>query len=307
MVFSEVVIMLRCVSVLLIGACVFVCAVGLCAEPVPPPKPPEDISAEILKCDPNSCQVSDRLIGSMAGLPGSLVDLSSGDGQRLVRQADNFRKPGTHLQPSGEVKVMYHSWLDQTQARSASILGFLKASLDKNDRLEVRSTMLPGVSVLPEDLDYAKIAAAFRGKPQAEIDKYGIVMSVIVYEVSGALYNTSSRKIDVDWPCYSVAGGKSLLYKSGQETSQCFLMAVYAPIPFCIDLDALSKTPPDRKTPTQPSIASAFPDNNVPVDLSHITESGPVISLLLKAWVATHEPTLAISDSPRSVLMREAM
>ena len=45
----------------------FACSAGLCLEPVPPPKPPEDISAEIIKCDPNSCQVSDRLIGSMAG------------------------------------------------------------------------------------------------------------------------------------------------------------------------------------------------------------------------------------------------
>jgi hypothetical protein len=293
--------------VLVVIMCVSSCTAGLCLEPVPPPRAPEDISAEILKCDPNTCQVSDRLIGSMTGLPGSLVDLTSGDGQRLVRQADNFRKPGTKLQPSSEVKVMYHSWLDQTQAKGASILGFLKTSLEKNDRLEVRSTMMPGVAVLPEDLDYAKIAAAFKGKPQEEIDKYGIVMGVVIYEVSTALYNTTGRKVDIDWPCYSLAGGKSLLYKSGQESSQCFLMAVYAPIPFCIELENLSNTPPDTKPPDQISIASAFPDKSVTIDFSKITESGRVIDLLLSAWVARHQPTVAISDAPRAVIVPDVL
>ena len=235
------------------------------------------------------------------------MDLTSGDGQRLVRQADNFRKPGTKLQPSSEVRVMYHAWLDQTQAKGASILGFLKTSMERNDRLEVRSTVMPGVAVLPEDLDYAKIAAAFKGKPQEEIDKYGIVMGVVVYEISAALYNTTGRKIDIDWPCYSLAGGKSLLYKSGQETSECLVMAVYAPIPFCIELENLSTTPPDKRPPDQISIASAFPDKSVPIDFSKVTDSGPVINALLDAWVSAHQPTVAISDSPRSVIVKEVL
>jgi len=285
---------------------VFVCAASSCAETVPPPKPPEDLSAEIVKCDPNTCQVSERLIGSMAGLPGSLVDLSSADDQKLVRQADNFRKPGTKLQTSGEVKVMYHSWLDQTRAKNASILGFLKTSLERNDRLEVKSTVLPGVAVLPEDLDYEKIAAAFKGRPQEEIDKYGIVMSVVVYEVSAALYSTSDRKIDVDWPCYSLAGGKSLLYKSGQESSQCFLMAVYAPIPFCVELDRLSKTSPDKRGPDGVSTSSNLPDKNAQIDFSQVTKSGGVIGTLLDSWVAKHQPKVAITDTPRLVMVENA-
>jgi len=286
---------------------VSICTAALCAEPVPPPRPPEDISAEILKCDPNTCRISDRLIGSMAGLPGSLVDLTSGDGQRLVRQADNFRKPGTHLQPSGEVKVMYHAWLDQTQVKSASILGFLKTGMDRNDRLEVRSTMMPGVAILPEDLDYSKIAAAFKGKPQEEIDKYGIVMGVVVYEISAALYNTTGRKIDVDWPCYSLAGGKELLYKSGQETSECLVMAVYAPIPFCIELQNLSETPPGQQPPDQINISSAIPNKSAGMDFSKITQDGRVIDLLLSAWVAKHPPAAAISDPPRAMLVPDVL
>ncbi len=298
---------MRYLKILLVMICVLGWSIAQCAEPVPPPKPPADISAEILKCDPNTCQISERLIGSMAGLPGSLVDLTSGDGQRLVRQADNFRRPGTHLQPSGEVKVMYHAWLDQTQAKTASILGFLKTGMDRNDRLEVRSTMMPGVAVLPEDLDYAKIAAAFKGKPQEEIDKYGIVMGVVVYEISAALYNTTGRKVDIDWPCYSLAGGKSLLYKSGQETSQCLVMAVYAPIPFCIELEDLSKTPPDKPKPGDISIASSIPDKATPIDFSKIAENGQMIDLLLSAWVASHQPTVAITDSPRAMLVPDVM
>jgi len=268
---------------------------------------PEDISAEIIKCDPNSCQVSDRLIGSMASLPGCLVDLESGDGEKLMRQVDNFRKPGTHLQPSGEVKVMYHSWLDQTRASSAKILGFLTGNLDRNDRLEVKSTMLPGVSCLPEDLDYGKIAAAFKGRPQSEIDRYGIVMNVMVYEVSGAIYNNSSRKTDIDWPCYALAGGKSFLYKSGQESSKCFLMAVYAPIPFCIDLNTLSETPPSKGKSTNISVLTAgLPDyNQKSTDFSAVLESGEVINKLLNTYVASHKPKVSIADAPRAVVAPE--
>lgn len=276
------------------------------AEPLQLSKPPEDVSAEIVKCDANSCQVSDRLIGSMAGLPGCLVDLSSGDGQRLVRQVDNFRKPGTKLQPSGEVKVMYHSWLDQTQAKSASILGFIRGSMDKNDRLEVKSTLIPGVSILPEDIDYAKIAAVFRRMPREEIDRYGIVMGVLVYDVCGAIYNTSNRKIDVDWPCFSLAGGKSLLYKSGEENNKCILMAVYAPVPFCLELDTLSKTPPDATSPDGvKSLELKTPGGTPGMDFSRITESGPIITKLLKAYVDSHKPAVGVADSPRAVSARE--
>lgn len=292
--------------VLLVAIIVSCCSTGLLADELVLPKPAQDISAEIIKCDANSCQVSDRLIGIMTGLPGCLVDLSSGDGQRMVRQVDSFRKPGTHLQPSGEVKVMYHSWLDETQARSASILGFMGKSLEKNDRLEVKSTMIPGVSVLPEDLDYEKIAAVFGGMTREEINKYGIVMGVLVYEVSGAIYNTSNRKIDVDWPCYSLAGGKSLLYKSGEENSKCFLMAVYAPVPFCLDLQSLSKTPPNKGASEHVTAEALGLPNDAPaVDLSRITESGAVISKLLNAYVASHKPAVGIADPPRAVVAPE--
>lgn len=291
--------------VLLIAIALSCCGVFSSAEAPPPPKPPEDVSADIVKCDANSCQVSDRLIGSMAGLPGCLVDLSSSDGQRLVRQVDSFRKPGTKLQASGEARVLYHSWLDQTQARSASILGFIKGSVEKNDRLEVKSTMLPGVSVLPEDLDYAKIAAVFKGMPQAEINKYGIVMGVMVYEVSGAIYNTSNRKIDVDWPCFSLAGGKTLLYKSGEENSKFLLMAVYAPVPFCVELDTLSRKSPDKGMPDKAVVSAlGLPDDTPPVDFSRITESRPMISKLLKMYVGSHKPTVGVADSPRAVSAR---
>lgn len=298
---------MRHLRMLPILALMFLFTAAMCAEPVPPPNPPEDISAEILKCDPNTCRISDRLIGSMAGLPGSLVDLTSGDGQRLVRQADNFRRPGTHLQPSGEVKVMYHAWLDQTQVKSASILGFLKTGMDRNDRLEVRSTMMPGVAILPEDLDYAKIAAAFKGKPQEEINKYGIVMGVVVYEISAALYNTTGRKIDVDWPCYSLAGGKELLYKSGQETSECLVMAVYAPIPFCIELQNLSETPPGQEPPDPINISSGIPNKTTGIDFSKVTQNGQMIDLLLNAWVAKHPPTVSVSDPPRAMLVPDVL
>lgn len=296
--------LLRCSRALLIAVCVFCCASVLCAD-VPAPKDPEDISAEIIKCDPNSCQVSDRLIGSMAGLPGCLIDLSAVDGERQVRQVDNFRKPMTHLQPSGEIKVMYHSWLDETRAKSAKILGFLTGNLEKNDRLEVKSTMLPGVSLLPEDLDYEKIAAAFQGKSQAEIDKYSIVMSVLVYEVSGAVYNTSSRKVDIDWPCYALAGGKNFLYKSGQESSKCLLMAVYAPIPFCVGLDTLAKTPVTKGGPDRVGSLSVGPDEGTKVDYSRVTESSEVISKLLSMYVKAHKPTVSIADAPRAVIAEE--
>lgn len=293
-----------------------ICLLGggpsLLAATAPPPKPPDDVSAEIVKCDINSCQVSERLLGSLGALPGCLVDLSSGDGQRLVRQVDNFRKPGTKLQASGVATVQYHAWLDETQARSASILGFIKGHLEKNDRLEVKSTMLPGVSVLPEDLDYAKIAAVFKDMPQSEIDRYGIVMGVVIYEVSGAIYNTSNKKIDVDWPCFSLAGGKSLLYKAGEETSKCFLMAVYAPVPFCVGLDALSKTPPnqipDTKGTNGKGIASALglPDNTELFDYSSITKSGPIITRLLQNYTETYRPAVSVADAPRAVSAAEA-
>jgi hypothetical protein len=301
---------LRCLRVMLIGLCVSWCAVGWCADaPLAIPVPPPDVSAEIIQCDPNSCQVSDRLIGSMAGLPGCLVDLTTPDGQRQVRQVDNFRKPGTRLQPAGEVKVMYHSWLDTTQAKSAKLLGFLSGSMERNDRLEVKSTLLPGMSCLPEDLDYAKIAAAFEGKTQAEKDRYGIVMSVVAYEVSGAVYNTSNRNINVDWPCFSLAGGKSLLYKSGQESSKCFLMAVYAPIPFCLQLEAVAKTPPTKSTHDHGDDVKATSIPDAPdtdnADLSHLTDSRPVISKLLKMWVSTHKPQVAFTDAPRAVIAPE--
>ena len=282
---------------------------GFCAgiPAVPAPKAPEDISAEIIQCDPNSCQVSDRLVGSIAGLPGCLVDLSSGDGQKLVRQVDNFRKPGTRLQPSGEVKVMYDSWLDQTHAQSASILGFLKSDVEKNDRVEVKSTMLPGMSVLPEDLDYEKIAAAFQGKPQSEVDRYGIVMSVIIYEVSAAVYNTSNRKIDIDWPCLSLAGGKSLLYKSGEENSKCFIMAVYAPIPFCLQLQTLAKTAPTTKPKPDgvSTLSVGEKSTDTDIDFSRVTESGELISQMLKTYVKAHKPTVSIADPPRAVYARD--
>lgn len=292
--------------VLLIAISLFCCGGSLFAADLVLPKPAEDISAEIVKCDANSCQISERLICSMAGLPGCLVDLSSGDGQRLVRQVDSFRKPGAHLQPSGELKVMYHSWLDQTQAKSASILGFIKGSMDKNDRLEVKSTMLPGVSVLPEDLDYEKIAAVFGTMTREEIDKYGIVMGVIIYEVSGAIYSTSNRRGDIDWPCYSTMGGKSLLYKSGEENSQCFLMVVYAPVPFCLALDTLSKTPPEKSTPGHATASAlGLPEDAPEVGLSRVTQSGPIISKLLQAYVGSHKPTVGVSDPPRAVAAPE--
>lgn len=288
--------------ILLIGLCLLISATAAHSDTVPPPKPPEDISAEIVKCDVNSCQISDRFIGSMAGLPGCLIDLSSGDGQRLVRQVDNFRKPGTKLQASGEAKVQYHAWLDETQARSASILGFLKSNMEKNDRLEVKSTLVPGVSVLPEDLDYARIAAVFKDMPKAEADKYGILMGVVVYEVSGAVYNTSNRKTDVDWPCFSLAGGKTLLYKAGEETSQCFLMAVYAPVPFCVGLDALANKPPDHTHPSnQDPSALSLPDTKSQIDYSQILDSGPIISALLQKYTEAHKPTVTIADAPRAV------
>lgn len=288
-----------------IGLCC--CGAGVLAiEQAPPPKPPEDISAEIVKCDANSCQVSDRLICGMAGLPGCLVDLSSGDGQRLVRQVDSFRRPGARLQPSGEAKVVYHAWLDQTQARSASILGFFKTNLEKNDRLEVKSIMLPGVSVLPEDLDYEKIAAVFRGMPRSEVDRYGIIMGVMVYEVSGAIYNSSSRKLDIDWPCFSLAGGKTLLYKAGEENSKFLLMAVYAPVPFCLELDALSKTPPDEGSPDKSTAhVLELPGGTKSVDFSRVTESGPTISKLLGVYMKSHKPAVGIADPPRAVAAPE--
>lgn len=301
---------LRCFRVLLIGLGVCWCAVGWCADaPMVIPTPPADVSAEIIQCDPNSCHVSDRLIGSMAGLPGCLVDLATPDGERQVRQVDNFRKPGTRLQPSGEVKVMYHSWLDTTRAQHAKLLGFLSGGMDRNDRMEVKSTLLPGMSCLPEDLDYAKIAAAFQGKTQEEKDRYGIVMSVVAYEVSGAVYNTTNRNINVDWPCFALAGGKSLLYKSGQETSKCFLMAVYAPIPFCLDLQAVDTAAPTKPTPDHGDgvKATAFPDANDPntPDFSRLTDSGPAISKLLKMWVETHKPQVSVADAPRAVIAPE--
>lgn len=287
---------------------------AICAEVAPPPKPPEDVSAEIIKCDINSCQISDRLLGSLAGLPGCLVDLTSGDGQKLVRQVDNFRKPGTKLIASGEAKVQYHAWLDETQTRGASILGFFKTHMEKNDRLEVKSTMIPGVSVLPEDLDYARIAAVFRNMPKAEADKYGIIMGVVVYEVSGAIYNTSNRKIDVDWPCYALAGGKSLLYKAGEETSKCFLMAVYAPVPFCVDLQELATTPPliqgNNDTGSQNggktgSLSTGIPDTKAPMDYSKITSSGLMIEALLRTYLDTNKPRVTIADAPRAVFAPE--
>lgn len=275
------------------------------AEPPITPRTPEDISLEIIQCDANSCQVSERLIGSMSALPGCLIDLSSVDGKKVIRQFDSFKKPGTNLGPAGEVKVTYHSWLDQTQAKSASILGFLRGGMDKNDRLEVKSTMLPGMAVRPEDLDYEKIAAVFAGKPQEEIDKYGIVMSVVIYEVSAAIYSSSNRKVDVDWPCLSLAGGRTLLYKSGEEVTKCFVMAVYAPIPFCIGLDALAKNAAKNPDTKSNHSATSIGDPGDPwdpkVDLSKITENGDLISRMLKMYVQTHKPAVSLSDAPRAV------
>ena len=288
------------------------CSSAMSAEPVPPPRPLEDISAEIVKCDSNSCQVSDRLLGSLAGLPGCLVDLSSGDGQKLVRQVDNFRRPGSKLQASGQPKVQYHCWLDQTQARSASILGFLKGNMEKNDRLEVKSTVIPGVSVLPEDLDYARIAAVFKDMPKSEADKYGIVMGVMVYEVSGAIYNTSNRKVDIDWPCLSLAGGKTLLYKAGQETSKCFLMAVYAPVPFCMGLQELASRPPvpPISSPNQSggtgALALNLPDTKS-IDYSKVTSSGLLIDALLQKYLETNKPKVSVADGPRAVGAQQAL
>jgi hypothetical protein len=84
-------------------------------------------------------------------------------------------------------------------------------------------------------------------------------------------------------------------------------MAVYAPIPFCITLDELSKTPPDQRPPDQISISSAFPDKTTGIDYSKITDSGPIITKLLSAWVKTHQPTVAVSDSPRSVIVPDIL
>lgn len=185
---------------------------------------------------PNSCYIDPQLADDPQNLIGSLVTLptSAPNASDITGTAEpliNFRMldQKVTVSPLTETwNIIYDQTLTKQASASLSFLSYATASMEKNDKMEVKIQKIYAARSDTSGLNLTNIQRSFKNIPQGTWNNYGVILSVKLYLLSSSMY--TEKQASVGGGYYGVQVGGKWLYKAGEDRNRIYVIAEYAPV-----------------------------------------------------------------------------